>query len=75
MGSSNNLTRKKLFFVFGLVFFIHDLQTAKGAEQPIFDVTKFDAKGNGKPVYTEDGENANSFVKFSLVLSSFVNYC
>ncbi|XP_057549206.1 exopolygalacturonase-like [Amaranthus tricolor] len=61
MGSSNNLTRKKLFFVFGLVFFIHDLQTAKGAEQPIFDVTKFDAKGNGKPVYTEDGENANSF--------------
>ncbi|XP_021763032.1 exopolygalacturonase-like [Chenopodium quinoa] len=62
MAIKRELSCKNLLFVLGLAFFLYDVTivVAHTSESSIFDVTKFDAKGNGKPEYTEDGENSNS---------------
>ncbi|KMT06011.1 hypothetical protein BVRB_7g163410 [Beta vulgaris subsp. vulgaris] len=65
MAFQRESSSKRFFIVFGLVFFLYQIVAARlVAAHPsgpaVFDVTKFDAKGNGKPEYTEDYENANS---------------
>ncbi|KNA12651.1 hypothetical protein SOVF_124140 [Spinacia oleracea] len=53
---------KILFLVLGLVFCLYEVTkvAATPGASSVFDVTKFGAKGNGKPEYTEDSEDANS---------------
>lgn len=71
MAFQRESSSKRFFIVFGLVFFLYQIVAARlVAAHPsgpaVFDVTKFDAKGNGKPEYTEDYENANSLVSSTI---------
>lgn len=67
---------KILFLVLGLVFCLYEVTkvAATPGASSVFDVTKFGAKGNGKPEYTEDSEDANSLVNLNHIPFSVISF-
>ncbi|KAK9726342.1 hypothetical protein RND81_05G207400 [Saponaria officinalis] len=62
MRISEGLSRKNVTLVLGfVVLFLYNAQAIRpvSTTTAVFDVTKFGAKGDGKPDYNEDGESTN----------------
>ncbi|KAL9247148.1 hypothetical protein vseg_020611 [Gypsophila vaccaria] len=59
---TRGLYRENITLILGFIFFIlfhaNFIRTCNATPPAIFDVTKFGAKGNGKPDYNEDGESS-----------------
>ncbi|KAH9616956.1 hypothetical protein KSS87_014654 [Heliosperma pusillum] len=59
MTSRTELSRKNIALSLGFIFFLYHAKAISlvSSAPTIFDVTKFGAKGDGKPEYNEDGES------------------
>ncbi|XP_074278994.1 exopolygalacturonase-like [Silene latifolia] len=60
MTSNTKLSSQTLALVLGFIFFLCHAKAIRlvSSAPTVFDVTKFGAKGDGKPVYNEDGESS-----------------